>query len=169
MGKQRGLSRPKQGLRCQLAEQGDNKTEWPAVLQRETFAHNSLQNSSTKYSPHELMYGTKLRSLIDVAAEVGPAGTKESQSVEEPSPRIGSPVEKWELAKDNIEQAKESYKNFYDRRTSATRTELYPGEAVYLRNFTREDGLDPVYQGPYSVIDFKYPNVKIQREGGKAT
>ena len=46
---------------------------------------------------------------------------------------------------------------------------LQPGERVYLRNFTREDGLDPVYQGPYSVIDFKYPNVKIEREGGRAS
>ena len=57
---ERAIQSMKQGLRCQLAEQAENKTEWPTVLQQASFAHNSLQNVSTKYSPHELMYGTTL-------------------------------------------------------------------------------------------------------------
>ena len=58
----------KQSLRFQLAERGGEKTEWDRVLQRAAFAHNTLQNSSTKFTPSELMYGTKIRTFIDVAA-----------------------------------------------------------------------------------------------------
>ena len=43
------------------------------------------------------------------------------------------------------------------------------GEKVYLKNFTRGDGLDPMYQGPYQVLDFRHPNVKIDKGNGKTS
>ena len=66
-------------------------------------------------------------------------------------------------------QAKESYKGFHDRKTLAIRSVVGVGEWLYLKNFTREDGLDPMFQAPYKVLDFKHPNVKIEREKGKTS
>ena len=51
----------------------------------------------------------------------------------------------------------------------AIRSVVEVGEWLYLKNFTREDGLDPMFQGPYKVLDFKHPNVKIEREKGKTS
>lgn len=166
---ERAIQSMKQGLRCQLAEQREIKTEWPTLLQQATFAHNSLQNASTKYSPHELMYGTRLRSWVDVAAEPKSKDSGEDQGLDRAEYIPDSPDDTWAQARSNTEQAKELYKYFHDRRTATTPTVVQRGERVYLRNCTRDDGLDPLYQGPYRVIDFRHPNVKIESGGRKAS
>ena len=168
---ERAIQSVKQALWCQLAEHRSEKTEWPRVLQQASFVHNSLRNASTKFTPHELMYGTKLRSLIDVAAEAN----QEDNDKRKPVTSGGCdtvpthPAELWEQAETNTRQAKEAYKSFHDRRTALTPTVVEVGESVYRKNCTREDGLDPMYQGPYRVVDFRHPNVKIEGERGRTT
>ena len=65
---ERAIQNSKQSLRCQLAEQRSEKTDWTSVLLRAAFAHNTLQNSSTKFTPSELMYRTKIHGFMEVAA-----------------------------------------------------------------------------------------------------
>ena len=166
---ERAIQSIKQALRCQLSDQESGKTDWPSVLQQAAFAHNSLQNASTKFSPHELMYGTKLRSLADVIAEVGPNHHESNNGLDLTKDIPKPPTEKWKQAECNIEQAKETYKHFHDNRAASSPTFMEKGETVYLRNFTREDGLDPMYLGPYRVVDFRHPNVKVEKEKGKSS
>ena len=123
----------KQGIRCQLAEQAENKTEWPTILQQASFAHNYLQNANTN-SPHELMYGITLCSLVDVTAETMLKRSEEDQKLDMPDYEPDSPIDKWEQARHNTEQAKETYKYFHIRRTTTTPTVLQQGERVYLNN-----------------------------------
>ena len=51
----------------------------------------------------------------------------------------------------------------YDRRTVGAPTIVCTGQTVMYNNFTRSDGLEKMYTGPYSVVDVKYPNVKIKK------
>ena len=58
-------------------------------------------------------------------------------------------------------------KNHYESSAAASPTSISRGQRVPLKHFTREDGLDPMYKGPYDVIEVSHPNVKITREAGK--
>ena len=40
---------------------------------------------------------------------------------------------------------------------------------MLLRNFNRADGLEPMFTGPYTVVDIKYPNVKVQKGENRYT
>ena len=122
---ERSIHSIKQALRCLLAEQERDKAEWPTILQQAAFVHNSLQNSNTKFSPQELMYGTTLRSSIgtvggtkpDVTADIVQT-TNDMDMDSEPSPHC--PVEEWQQAEDNSSRAKEPYKKVHVRGTAST-------------------------------------------------
>ena len=58
------------------------------------------------------MYGTKLRSLADVIAEVGPNHHESNNGLDLTKDIPKPPTEKWKQAECNIEQAKETYKAF---------------------------------------------------------
>ena len=75
------------------------------------------------------------------------------------------PTEKWQEVENNMPQAEESNKEFRDRRTASTPASVRVVERIYLKNFTREDGLDAMYQGPYQVLE----NVMIERENGRTS
>ena len=66
---ERTIESIKQSLRCFLAELSTERSHWPTILQEVAFSHNSLMNKSTRFSPNELMYGLRLRSPLDQAAE----------------------------------------------------------------------------------------------------
>ena len=56
----------KQTMRCLLEDRKiPHTTNWPNQIQEMTFVCNSLPNSSTGITPHEVMYGSKLRTDID--------------------------------------------------------------------------------------------------------
>ena len=57
----------KQTMRCLLAEQQMERTAWPNLLQQVTFIHNTQSNSSTGFSPSEVMFGCRLRTQVDTA------------------------------------------------------------------------------------------------------
>ena len=56
----------KQCMRCCLEERKISQTNWPKLTQEISFICNSQINASTKCTPHEVMFGEKLRSKVDV-------------------------------------------------------------------------------------------------------
>ena len=50
-------------LRCLV---GDHQGTWDLILPRAQFAYNNLVNRSTGFSPHEIVYGHKPRTPIDL-------------------------------------------------------------------------------------------------------
>ena len=147
----------KQTLRCLLAEHNPPKSHWSTILHQVAFSKNSLVNTSTRLTPHELMYGTRLRTPLDqFYPEIG-------QTRERPR---GNRVI-WEEANNNIAGAQVPMKDNYESNTSTSPTVAVPGQRVMLKHFTREDGLEPLYRGPYSVIEVKHPNVKLDKDNGR--
>ena len=62
---ERSVQSFKQALRCLLEERNIGETDWPSLVQEVTFACNSYVNSSTGYSPNEIMYASSLRTRAD--------------------------------------------------------------------------------------------------------
>ena len=56
---ERSVQTVKALIRGISAEEGVPKYAWPSILQQVAFVHNSSVNTSTKYTPYELMYGDK--------------------------------------------------------------------------------------------------------------
>ena len=60
---ERSVETFKQAMRCLLEERHFNETDWPTLVQEVTYTCNSYFNASTGCSPHEVMYGSPLRSM----------------------------------------------------------------------------------------------------------
>ena len=59
----------KQQMRCMLEERKIEKTDWPSLVNEVTFQCNAMVNSSTGYSPNEVMFGLELRSGLDLLVQ----------------------------------------------------------------------------------------------------
>ena len=68
-------------------------------------------------------------------------------------------------ARNNAHEYREKMKKTYDR--GKEQTDVTTGDRVYLRNDAKADGLDPRYNGPFTVIHTSNPNVTIDVGGGK--
>ena len=55
----------KQCMRCLLEERQISRTDWPKLTQEITFVCNSLVNVSTGLTPHEIMFGERLRGGVE--------------------------------------------------------------------------------------------------------
>ena len=64
---ERCIQSVKQTMRCLLAQKRLDRTSWPQILQEVAFTHNAQSNSSTGYSPNEVMFGAHLKTRIDIA------------------------------------------------------------------------------------------------------
>ena len=149
----------KQLLRCLLAEREMSSTEWPELMKEVTFVFNSARNSSTKLSPHEVMYGVSLRppqsvTLSDPSAYVSPEDhVDESQAAQQETYH--------RLCKSDA-QAKSRSKQYYDRaRVSPSSRRIVAGDQVMVRVEERS-GLDPMFRGPYPVIRTVGANVVVR-------
>ena len=140
-------------LRCISDEKNIPMYAWPTILQRASFDQNCATNISTKYSPFELMYGTKAtfsNRIIDpnVNPDQNIVDTPQSL-IEERKHNLNT---KWSDAADNIEHAKGKYKEFYDKRGVRDRN-IAIGEYVYVKNHARMSGLDANYLGSHEVTN----------------
>ena len=94
---ERSIQSAKTLIRCVAAEEDIPKYAWPSILQQVTFMHNATVNTSTKYTPYELMYGTKPKlPSTKCSPEIYPPVTGDLDGyVEETQYNIES---KWEKA-----------------------------------------------------------------------
>ena len=161
---ERCVQSAKQLLRCLLAERKMQTTEWPEVMKEVTFVFNSVQNSSTKLSPHEVMYGVALRSpqsviLSDPSAYASP----EDYVDEAQAAHLVTYRRVWE----NSTHAKSRSKRYYDRaRVTPDDREILAGDRVMLR-IEERTSLDPLFRGPYVVTRTVGSNVFIRVENSE--
>ena len=158
---ERTVENTKQTLRRVLAAREVDKTIWPHILQEVAYGLNSLESSSSKFTPQELMFGSRIRSPIDQIVGAG-------ESVSRGNPRIEEHKE-WSWAAENMERARAQTKRQYDKSALGSTTAICVGQTTLLRNFNRADGLEPMFTGPYTVLDIKYPNVKVQKGENRYT
>ena len=138
-------------IRCVMAEEKLPKYAWPSILQKATFMNNTSVNTSTKFSPYELMYGTPptLPSVIS-SPSVGQGEAVETKDLAEETKALIN--QKWAAAATNLESAKSQYKKQYDDRNTIKPKAINEGDYVYLKNQARQSSLDPYYHGPYVVL-----------------
>ena len=158
---ERCVQSAKQLLRCMLAERHMKKTDWPKVMKEASFALNRMQNSSTRLSPHEIMYGTKLNSPYPTLLS-----TVETEAYVEPKDWTEERNEKLarlhEQAQTRHSAAQEERKRLRERKTvPAAERNIRDGDSIMLKNEERR-GLDALYKGPYKVVASKGANVCIK-------
>ena len=140
----------KQCMHCFLEERRISRTHWPRLTQEISFICNSQINASTKCSPHEVMFGEKLRGKVDAVIPYA-----EHTSYDDPtsyceavSPRN---VELYDRIAENIDRAQKKMKTAYDRKTSPS--DVQSGDWVLVKDETRRSSLAPLYVGPWLVVE----------------
>ena len=134
-----------------MAEENLPRYAWPSILQKAAFMNNASANSSTKYSPYELMYGTPptLPSVISSPS----INTDEAVATDDYIEEIQSTVmSKWNDAAVNLDNAKQQYKKYYDQGNVIKQKDIKVGDFVYVKNQTRKSSLDPYFLGPFEVL-----------------
>lgn len=132
----------------------DQKETWSHWLPFWCYGFNNTVHSETKYTPFELVFGR--HSLIPCRV---------SQHIETLYNPDSYPLDlKYKLqvaiqdARNNLILSKEKRKCFYDR--SMNNVSYFSGQKILLKNETARK-LDPLYEGPFLVLEDLGVNVKI--------
>ncbi|KAF1333225.1 polyprotein, partial [Globisporangium splendens] len=114
-------------LRCMVSYHGD---DWVSHLGTIEFAHATLVNESTKFTPFEVDTGRKVRNLI--AQEFGvDEGNLEPVNIAEFAKNFAEKRQQVvKLAQENLKQAQERQKKYYDRKRREV--EFNAGDLVML-------------------------------------
>ncbi|HEY0222584.1 MAG TPA: RNase H-like domain-containing protein [Lactovum miscens] len=121
--------------------------DWPQHLPYAVFVINSQINSSTKFSPNELLYGYKLTLPTNLTRKPEPVYTYDNYLNEL---RYKLQVAHT-LARENAIQSKEINKQNYDKHTKKISYKV--GDKVLLANESRKTKMHNPFKGPYDVLE----------------
>lgn len=139
-------------LRIQLSKGENNWSTWVPYW---CFAYNNTVHTETRYTPHELVFGRSSRLPSNVTLGIDPLYNFDDYPLEL----------KYRLqvacndARDNLVTSKTRRKELYDR--NINKVNYKAGDQILLKN---ESGtkLEPLYKGPYEVVEEKSPNIIIK-------
>ena len=140
----------KQMLKKFVSETG---TDWDNWLPYVLFAYREVPQASTGYSPFELLYGRDVRGPLSLLKEawMGEEQVPQSQNsltyVLEMREKLKSMAE---LAQQNLEQAQQRQRTYYDKRAKAR--SFQAGEKVLVMLPSDNSKLLAKSQGPFQVI-----------------
>ena len=145
----------------------DRNVHWDEVLAPVLFAYRSAVNSSTGFSPYEMLYGRapKLPGHLVLGEFLG--------SRKLPAAHVTSLQavlrKEWEMANRHLDAARAKQKKFFDRFTAERRFNV--GDLVWLATPPRTQKLLPRYHGPFCVVKRFDNNVnyRIRNAEGTAT
>ncbi|KMQ89530.1 enzymatic polyprotein endonuclease reverse [Lasius niger] len=139
-----------------------NQDNWDSFLDAAMFSYNTAYHEGIKISPYELIFGRKPR-LPSVFVEPRQGITHKEFLVD----LIDKLTYLRKNAKENLFKAKESAKEYYDKRIKPL--VLDPGEYVYVLHETVRTGskkLTDQYDGPFEIIR-KLSDVNYEIKRGK--
>lgn len=130
----------------------DTGADWDQWLPYLMFAYREVPQSSTGFSPFEMLYGRQVRGPLDVLKEAWEGGNAREQTnilsyVLKMREKLDSMTE---VVNANMTKAQQQQKHWYDM-SSKNRT-LAPGQKVLLLLPTSESSLLAKWQGPYEVL-----------------
>ena len=135
-------------LRKVAVEEGK---DWDKFLPYLLFAYREVPQSSTGFSPFELLYGRTVRGPLDVLRESWEGGRRSSESVVSHVLSMREMLEKMaELVQENLAKAQKQQKRWYDQ--NARQRELKAGDQVLVLLPTSTHKLLAQWQGPYQVL-----------------
>lgn len=124
----------------------ENQTDWHKYIYTAILAYNTNVHCTTKFSPHELLFGQK-PYFPNSLYEPSPSGTYH-EYIKMLNHRLKLSREK---ALEYIAKSKERSKQYYDRHSRPV--EYKVGDMVYVKNHARlRKALSPVWKGPYKVV-----------------
>ena len=134
-------------LRKTASEEGK---DWDDLLPYLLFAYREVPQASTGFSPFELLYGRPVRGPLDILRESWEAKERSTESVVSYVLVMQERLTKLrELVRENLEQAQESQKSWYDK--NARSRHFQPGDQVLVLLPTSSHKLLAEWQGPYAV------------------
>ncbi len=131
----------------------DTGRDWDKWLPFVLFAYREVPQSSTGFSPFELLYGWQVQGPLDLLkkAWMAPADKTEERSIVKFVLEMRNRLERYrEEAKENLQQAQASQKKWYDQQ--ARFRQLQPGQKMLLLLPTSTSKLLAKWQGPYTVV-----------------
>ena len=125
---------------------------WDKLLPYVLFAYREVPQASTGFSPFELLYGRKVRGLLDVLREVWEEPTKGGENVIiymlAMRNRLGSMTE---MVQENLSHEQKVQKRWYDK--TARCREFHLGDQVLVLLPTSTHKFQAQWQGPYTVME----------------
>lgn len=142
-------------LRIQCDKYPESWSHW---LPFWCFTYNNTVQSSTKYAPYELVFGKPCEIPSTVFSEIEPLYNPDDYRLEL----------KYRLqianrdAKENLLKNKEKRKQNYDK--NVNQIKYIPNDMLLVKNETGGK-LEPLYNGPYLVVEEQESNVVILKNG----
>jgi len=132
-----------------------NPRRWDDLLPFLLFALREVPHSSTGYSPAELVFGRRLRGLLNVARETWTSGDPAEKQLNMSTTRYMEQLEQkiksaLEVAKENVAVAQQTMKKNYDKLSSVR--QLEPGEMALVLLPTSGNKLLSAWNGPFKVL-----------------
>ena len=125
--------------------------DWDKMVPYLLFAYREVEQSSTGFSPFELVYGRSVCGPLDVLKEMWEAEEDTSESVVSYVLTIQDRLQKMkELMAENLREAQQTQKQWYDKR--ARMMEFNVVDKVLLLLPTESKKLFARWQGPYKVV-----------------
>ena len=114
------------------------------------FAYREDPQSSTGFSPFELLYGREVRGPLDVIKETWVTKSNSNDSVISHILAMRDKIDLMtKVVHDSLEEAQMKHKNWYDR--NARDQTLQEGDMVLVLLPTSSHKLSARWQGPYKV------------------
>ena len=135
-------------LRKLVSKEGKN---WDRLLWYVLFAYREVSQSTTGFSPFELLYGREVRGPLDVLREEWEVNKKSDESVLSHILPVRERLEEMsELASENLKEAQKYQKLCYDQ--NARERVLEPEDEVLVLLPTTSNKLLAQWQGPYRAL-----------------
>ena len=140
-----------------LKQYVDKEREWDEQLRLATFSYNTSMHESTKFTPHELVFGKTAR--IPTSDPILPSDMSETY-VNYITSLFDRLRDSQEIARENLCRAKQRSKVYYDKKCNP-RT-FRRGDQVYLLKEPVKGKLTDQYTGPHEILEIlRNNNVKI--------
>ena len=130
----------------------DEGKDWDRVIPYLLFAYREVPQSSTGFSPFELLYGRSVRGPLDVLREGWETDKCDNESVISHLLTMRERFKKMScMVQENLEAAQKVQKRWYDQ--NARQRQFEAGDQVLVLLPTSKNKLVAQWQGPYEVGD----------------
>ena len=138
-----------QTLKAMLKKAAINEgKDWDKVIPYLLFSYREAPQSSTGYSPFELLYGRSVRGPLDVVRDAWQTSERDNENV---ISYLMTMRERFEQMSEVVKgKAQQLQKKWYDQ--NARQREFQPGDHVLVLLPTTTSKLLAQWQGPYEVV-----------------
>lgn len=139
-------------LRIQLSKQAESWTSWVPFW---SFAYNTTVHTETGYTPHELVFGKTCNVPSNIENDIDPLYNFDNYPLELKY-RLQTACNE---ARSKLVSSKSKRQQISQTKSSNITYE--PGDEILLKNEIGSK-LEPLFNGPYTVIEEKSPNLVIK-------